>query len=167
MEYYFAYGSNLSVKQMGTRGCRVLGKPLKGILKGYRLSFTQRSAYWRGGVADIVKGKNHESVKGVIYPIADISSMDSHEGCRWENKKESEYYRKLLHIQTGKGKIKAWVYYMVKGRRESDFVQPSLKYVKQMVNGRGKNDGGLRGFGFSEEVVKEVCQIARIEYNKV
>lgn len=165
MEYYFAYGSNLSIQQMNERGCKILGKPIKGVLKGYRLGFTTKSSVWGNmGVADIIEKNPNDSVKGVLYPIADIKPMDKAEVCEYGDEESSKYYRKILPIQTDKGEIKAWVYYVVK---KVDFIQPSLRYVKQIINGKDKNDGGLRGFGFSEDVVKEVCKIANIDYSEV
>jgi cation transport regulator ChaC len=163
-EYYFAYGSNLSMAQMGKRGCQVIGKPVKGVLEGYRLGFTRNSSRWNGGVADVLQSESKNSVKGVVYEVNDVKPMDIHEVCKWGKEKNSAYYRKKMTVQTDKGPIEAWVYYVV---QKKAFVQPDIGYVKQMVNGQFQGDGGLRGFGFSEQDVKEVCAIAQIPYASV
>ncbi len=78
--YYFAYGSNLSKKQMRER-CPESKPRLIAILPNYKLVFTDWSRQWRGGVATI-KRFSGEKVLGAIYEIteSDLRRLDKYEG---------------------------------------------------------------------------------------
>jgi len=78
--YYFAYGSNLSKKQMG-EWCPESKPRLIAILPNYKLVFTDWSRQWRGGVATI-KRFSGEKVLGAIYEIteSDLRRLDKKEG---------------------------------------------------------------------------------------
>lgn len=69
---YFAYGSNLNLKQMHSR-CPDSKPVTKAKLKGYQLCFNR--------VADIVK-KENGIVHGAVYIVSqdDIKSLDIYEG---------------------------------------------------------------------------------------
>ena len=78
--YYFAYGSNLSKKQMREH-CPESKPRLIAILPNYKLVFTDWSRQWRGGVAT-VKRFSGEKVLGAIYEIteSDLRRLDKKEG---------------------------------------------------------------------------------------
>lgn len=78
--YYFAYGSNLSKKQMRER-CPESKPRLIAILPNYKLVFTDWSRQWRGGVVTI-KRFSGEKVLGAIYEIteSDLRRLDKYEG---------------------------------------------------------------------------------------
>ena len=67
--YYFAYGSNLSRKQMQER-CPDSKPRFIATLPNYKLVFTGWSRQWRGGVASI-KMFRGERVPGAIYEVAE------------------------------------------------------------------------------------------------
>ena len=71
---YFAYGSNLCIRQMDNR-CPSNSKIGIGKLQGYRWIITQR------GYANVVKSSN-DDVWGVIYEISiiDEEKLDVYEG---------------------------------------------------------------------------------------
>ncbi len=77
---YFAYGSNLSVRQMRRRcpGSEVVGRAR---LPDYRLGFTRYATKRKGGVADIVPEPGAE-VWGALYTVDDagLASLDEFEG---------------------------------------------------------------------------------------
>lgn len=77
--YYFAYGSNLSHKQMSER-CPNSKPRFKATLPNYKLIFTGWSRRWRGGVASIKRVKG-EKIVGGIYEISekDLKLLDKHE----------------------------------------------------------------------------------------
>lgn len=88
MKLYFAYGSNLSLKQMKER-CpkhRVIGI---GALKGYRWIISER------GYANIVKSDQDE-VYGVIYEISasDERTLDIKEGVQ-----SGAYRKEMMNIE--------------------------------------------------------------------
>ncbi|HUU07989.1 MAG TPA: gamma-glutamylcyclotransferase family protein [Dehalococcoidales bacterium] len=78
--YYFAYGSNLSKKQMRER-CPESKPRLIAVLPNYKLVFTDWSRQWRGGVVTI-KRFSGEKVLGAIYEIteSDLRRLDKYEG---------------------------------------------------------------------------------------
>lgn len=77
---YFAYGSNLDAAQVAARtpGAVFLGR---GVLPGFRLTFSSHSARWGGGVANVVADKA-SSVYGVMwgFSLHHIKQMDVFEG---------------------------------------------------------------------------------------
>lgn len=74
MKPYFAYGSNLSIKQMKKRcpECRLLGK---AVLDGYRWIISTN------GYASIVRSEK-DQVHGLIYELSasDEEKLDGYEG---------------------------------------------------------------------------------------
>ena len=77
---YFAYGSNLDLRQMRRRcpGSTVVGRAR---LPDYRLGFTRYATKRKGGVADIVPEPGAE-VWGALYDVDDagMASLDEFEG---------------------------------------------------------------------------------------
>ncbi len=77
---YFAYGSNLDLRQMRRRcpGSEVVGRAR---LPDYRLGFTRYATKRKGGVADIVPEPGAE-VWGALYDVDDagMASLDEFEG---------------------------------------------------------------------------------------
>lgn len=78
--YYFAYGSNLSKKQMRER-CPDCKPRFTATLHHYKLIFTGISSRWRGGVASIQRFQG-EKVRGAIYELSeqDLRRLDRYEG---------------------------------------------------------------------------------------
>lgn len=78
--YYFAYGSNLSRKQMSAR-CPDSEPRFIATLPNHRLIFTGWSRQWRGGVASI-KPLQGEKVVGAVYEVSerDLRLLDKFEG---------------------------------------------------------------------------------------
>lgn len=148
MAYYFAYGSNLDREQMARRGCRIIGKPFKGLLKGSTLAFNTSSIGQKGGVADVVEGKGE--VPGIVWNVEDIAPMDKHEGCRFNNEAASKYYRHLMDVDTEKGLIKCWVYKVTKP--EQEYVQPSFFYIAKFLR-------GYREIGFEEAYSERLLEM--------
>ena len=69
---YFAYGSNLSLRQMQER-IGANPKVISGAyLENHRLGFTILSKTWKGGVADVVP-EDASKVLGVIYELTKSS----------------------------------------------------------------------------------------------
>jgi gamma-glutamylcyclotransferase (GGCT)/AIG2-like uncharacterized protein YtfP len=77
--YYFAYGSNLSRKQMQAR-CPDSQPKFTATLPNYKLVFTGWSREWRGGRAT-VKSYRGEKVRGAIYEVSEacLRQLDRHE----------------------------------------------------------------------------------------
>jgi len=122
--YYFAYGSNLSKKQMKER-CPD-SKPVSVVtLPNYKLVFTGWSRQWRGGVAS-VKSFRGERVPGAIYEVT--------EAClRRLDKYEAGYDRFKVTVFDEDGEPIKAITYIKAGQLEE--TQPSREYVAVMQQG--------------------------------
>ncbi|MFC2009499.1 gamma-glutamylcyclotransferase family protein [Chloroflexota bacterium] len=123
--YYFAYGSNLSFKQMSER-CPKSKPRFKAILPNYRLIFTGWSRKLRGGVAGIKKVKD-EKVVGGVYEVSEgcLMSLDRHEG--------SLYVRLNVVVFTEDGDPIEAITHIKEGKLEE--TQPSQEYLTIMRQG--------------------------------
>jgi len=77
---YFAYGSNLSVRQMRAR-CATARVGARAVLSNHALAFGGFSERWGGPVATLVPARGAQ-VEGLLYVLqpADLRSLDRHEG---------------------------------------------------------------------------------------
>lgn len=118
--FYFAYGSNLLLKQMTIRcpECEVYGI---GRLDGYKWIINSR------GYANIIKSSN-DFVLGTVYSItkADEYSLDTFEGV------SSKCYEKfILQIRVDNSEIPCLVYVDPK----TDVGTPNFEYIKRLNKG--------------------------------
>lgn len=123
--YYFAYGSDLSHKQMSER-CPNSKPRFKAVLPNYKLIFTGWSRRWRGGVASIKRVRD-EKVVGGVYEVSesDLKSLDKHEG--------SLYGRLNIMVFTEDGEPVEAVTHIKQGELEE--TQPSQEYLIIMSQG--------------------------------
>jgi gamma-glutamylcyclotransferase len=104
--YYFAYGGNLSKKQMKER-CPD-SKPLfVAVLPNFKLVFTGWSRQWRGGIASI-KASRGDKVRGAVYEVSDVClrQLDRYEaGYRRMNitvfDEDNEAHQVMTYIRQG------------------------------------------------------------------
>lgn len=134
---YFAYGSNMSFKQMKQRcpSSRFIKKVYK---KGYKFVYDGYSTTWKGAVANIVKLKG-SVVRGGLFKINkdNLRALDCCEGYF-----SKIYKRKLSMVKDDKGKsFKAIVYF----RTGKDIGIPNGKYRKIVIRG-AKNCGLHRDY---------------------
>lgn len=120
MNYYFAYGSHLWLKQM-KRHCpdsRILGP---GVLTGYRWIITVR------GYANVVRS-TADLVLGVVYCIS--TSDEERLDCR-EGVPESSYQKTIVAVETGRGRLSCLTY-VDPEKREGD---PREEYAERIRQG--------------------------------
>ena len=126
--YYFAYGSNLSRKQMLKR-CPDAKPKFKATLADHKLIFAGRSQKWsNGGVASIKPSKG-EKVVGAIYEISTecLSSLDRCEDC------PTTYRHQNVTVFTEFGEsVEAITYVKV---NQSDETQPTQEYLDVIQEG--------------------------------
>ncbi len=125
--YYFAYGSNLSRKQMMER-CPESKPMFVATLPNYKLIFVGWSRQWRGGVATI-KPLRGEKVLGGIYEVSekDLKQLDSSEGY------PDSYQRLKVTVFDEDGNQVEAVTYVKSGRLEE--TQPSKEYLAIVQQG--------------------------------
>lgn len=129
MEIYFAYGSNINMKQMKQR-CPSVQFRSKAVLPGYRLAFPLRSKRWGGGVAGILAEEGNR-VEGVVYEISekDMERLDKFEGVD-----KGRYYRgRVKVILEGGSSIEAWAFFT--NSEDGSLFTPSKRYLETMLEG--------------------------------
>ncbi len=125
--YYFAYGSNLSRKQMSER-CPNAQPKFIATLPNHKLIFAGWSRKWHGGTASI-KPFQGEKVIGAVYeiPERDLGLLDKHEGY------PAIYNRLNKMVITEDGdRVEAVTY---SKREQSEETQPSREYVTLIQQG--------------------------------
>ena len=131
--YYFAYGANLSHKQMQER-CPSSKPRFTASLPNCKLVFVGWSRKWRGGVATIRRSRD-DKVVGAVYEISerDLRLMDEHEGYPAVSdrldvvviNKDGDAVEAVTHIK----------------REQSEETKPSKEYLAAM--GQGYKDWRL------------------------
>lgn len=127
---YFAYGSNMSRKQMYQR-CPNSQFEGIGILENYELCFPIISQKRNNaGVASIRK-KDSSKVEGILYQISDdeIIIMDGFEG--------KNYYRTKLDVLFKNEIVTAYTYIAIDN--ESTHKIPSQEYMDIILSGAYEN----------------------------
>ncbi len=126
---YFAYGSNLSSRQMRQR-CPTARVASRAVLPGHRLEFVQPHDAWGGGVAGILPDPGRR-VEGVVYRLSaeDLHRLDAYEPVR-----ERRYWRTRVQVTLPAGTMKlAWTYegLVLDG---APFA-PSERYLATLIDG--------------------------------
>ncbi len=131
--YYFAYGSNLSHKQMLER-CPNSKPRFIATLPNYKLIFAGWSRKWHGGVASI-KPFRGERVIGAVYEISerDLRLLDGYEGY------PTTYNRLTVTVITEDGERVEAITYIK--REQSEETQLSREYLA--VIQQGYKDWGI------------------------
>ncbi len=154
---YFAYGSNLSEKQMKNRGITVIDTEIAE-LPGWKLAFTIYSDTWDGGVGDIIPDPEAK-VEGVVYtmPAENLKNLDHYEGRNVEDNLEVGMYRRqYLPVKKADGWETVLTYLVnrtIEYKSTVD-IKPSKSYLKTIILGAKKH-------GLSEEYLD---QLKNIEY---
>jgi gamma-glutamylcyclotransferase (GGCT)/AIG2-like uncharacterized protein YtfP len=123
---YFAYGSNLHMRQFKRRcpGSNVVGRAR---LPDYRLAFTRYSTKRKGGVADILPEPGAE-VWGALYDVGpdDVASLDQYEGV------PRAYRREAVRVLDDGGVEREALCYVA---NQTGHFAPSKMYLGLIVNG--------------------------------
>lgn len=127
--YYFAYGSNLSHKQMAERclGSRYLGR---AVLEGYKQVFDGYSELRKGAGANVVPEYGSKVVGG-LYEV----SMDNLDAL---DKFELDYDRVMLSVKRLDGAACEAITYL---RDPLPVGEPSKEYLD--IIAEGKKDCGI------------------------
>ncbi|MFA5358131.1 MAG: gamma-glutamylcyclotransferase [archaeon] len=134
MVYYFAYGGNLSLEELGGR----VGRKLKPLFAAYlpdsKLAFPRESKYQRGGVAGFVPAKG-KKLWGAVFLLS-IEEMeeklDMHEGHYKDNKRSSAYLKEEVKIMREEGRELSAITYVA--AKTGDYC-PSKYYLDKMIKG--------------------------------
>ena len=125
MREHFAYGSNMDVKQMGTR-CPSGELAGPGQLAGFKFSINSR------GVATIVPDESG-LVHGIIWRLtsADEDALDRYEGVRW-----GTYFKKTLSVQSSAGDSRQCLVYIAKdaqaGKAKTGYLERIIEEASRL-----------------------------------
>jgi gamma-glutamylcyclotransferase (GGCT)/AIG2-like uncharacterized protein YtfP len=146
---YFAYGSNLSGKQMAQR-CPEAEYLRKAVLKGYALCF-RRNMKGRG-VASIYK--DDWIVPGALWIVSeeDLETLDRYEGHPYI------YQRKTIKVNIGGGKIVKAITYIMADKFQPGL--PSMEYYERI--GKGYREIGLNRKYLEMALVETQFRIQRM-----
>ncbi len=146
---YFAYGSNLSLKQMKERGIKVIDSKIAE-LPEWKLTFTIHSQNWGGGVGDIIPKRDHV-LEGVIYtiPKENLENLDHYEGREIDDDMELGMYRKQhIPVKTSNGwnTVLTYLVNRTEEYRSKTYIKPSEDYMDTIIS-------GAREHGLSEKYI--------------
>jgi gamma-glutamylcyclotransferase (GGCT)/AIG2-like uncharacterized protein YtfP len=130
---YFAYGSNLSMRQM-LRRCPDSRAVSRAVLHGYRLVFPRGDSEWKGGVAGIEPdGSAH--VEGAVYEVcdSDVRSLD-----RYEAVADGEYARADVRVTLPDDR-ELQVYTYVAAPQPGGPFTPSPRYLQTILEGAAEH----------------------------
>ncbi|MFQ6120788.1 MAG: gamma-glutamylcyclotransferase family protein, partial [Methanosarcinales archaeon] len=120
MVLYFAYGSNMDLDRIKSRGV-VIKRRFSGILFGWKLLFNKIKDMSEGtGYANIISNKNSK-VEGIIYEIDKqfIKNLDRAEGY------PHHYTKKILIIKDKYGKKFDCIVYIANPEMIKDGLRPT------------------------------------------
>ena len=134
---YFAFGSNMDLKQMLER-CSTARCFCKARLEDQRLVFARKSGKWGCGVASVERSDGSE-VWGVVYQIdeSEIGALDRNEGYDPNRPaQKNSYVRKEMRVfRDGDERHPLTVWTYVANEPKSPAPPPSAKYVQAIVQG--------------------------------
>lgn len=150
MDYYFAYGSNLSERRRSNRGLNLKFIAV-GYLESHELCFPRFSKGNLGGVASI-RPKADCRVYGAIYVISDrdLESLDSIEGYSGVGINNA-YKRISVHISDLAGRNYLCHTYLADVAHDKHFA-PSDDYLRFILNGLSS----LQQFGLPVDYIEYV-----------
>ena len=137
---YFAYGSNLNLKDLGEFERKKFPNREKSfedttnILDGffflpdYQLQFTYQSIKREGGVLDVVPKLGH-AVAGKLFEVKDWNLLDAKEGA------PSVYEKIEITVIDENGKTFDAFTYVVTSKNKVEYVKPNQKYVGIVSDG--------------------------------
>ena len=131
--WYFAYGSNMSRRQMGQR-CPGHGRGQRAKLEGFRLAFDRYSKGRGGGhVADIV-AETQAHVWGVLWEVEQrhIEALDGFEGVA-----KGAYQRIDVEVSTSEWATIAIAYQVCEPGKKGP---PSSAYLDLLLEGAEEFD---------------------------
>jgi len=129
--FYFAYGSNMDLEQVGARGLQTVSHQ-PGRLDGYCLAFNKLNTRVEGAAhANIVK-RGGDVVEGVVFELSGsgaIAQMDPYEGV------PTRYRRVIVDVESDGESLSAWTY-IAQPAFVREGLLPTRDYLARLLAGR-------------------------------
>lgn len=133
--YHFAYGLNMNKALIAER-CTSARAVTIAKLKGYRLSFSDYSKVWDGGMEGLVRESGHD-LWGVIY---ELSSMDRNRLDVWQDVRQDgigSYFHYPARIVAEDSISRIVLFY--KKNSPGDLTCPSTEFLNLIIKGAEEN----------------------------
>jgi gamma-glutamylcyclotransferase len=125
---YFAYGSNMDMSRLSTRGVNPITRN-KGILKNWKLKFNKKASAGDWSFANIEPSEGY-TVEGLVFEIkeSDLKLLDKFEGA------PRHYRREILIVETHTETVKC-VAYIAQPEHVVEGLLPTKDYMEFLLNG--------------------------------
>jgi gamma-glutamylcyclotransferase (GGCT)/AIG2-like uncharacterized protein YtfP len=125
---YFAYGSNMDISRLSTRGVNPITRS-KGTLKNWKLKFNKKASAGDWSFANIEPSEG-DSVEGLVFDIkeGDLKLLDKFEGA------PRHYRREILIVETYTEEINC-ITYIAQPEHIVEGLLPQKDYIQFLING--------------------------------
>jgi gamma-glutamylcyclotransferase (GGCT)/AIG2-like uncharacterized protein YtfP len=125
---YFAYGSNMDMSRLSTRGVNPITRN-KGTLKNWKLKFNKKASAGDWSFANIEPSEG-DTVEGLVFTIkeSDLKLLDKFEGA------PRHYRREILIVETHTETVKC-VAYIAQPEHIVEDLLPTKEYMGFLLNG--------------------------------
>jgi gamma-glutamylcyclotransferase len=125
---YFAYGSNMDMTRLSSRGVNPTTRN-KGVLKGWKLKFNKKASAGDWSFANI-EPSEEDIVEGLVFTIkeSDLKLLDKFEGA------PRHYRRECLIVDTHTETVKC-VTYIAQPEHVVEGLLPTKEYMEFLLNG--------------------------------
>jgi len=125
---YFAYGSNMDMSRLSSRGVNPITRN-KGTLKDWKLKFNKKASAGDWSFANIEPSKG-DIVEGLVFEIkeSDLKLLDKFEGA------PRHYRREFLVVETYTETIKC-ITYIAQTEHVVEGLLPTKEYMEFLLNG--------------------------------
>jgi gamma-glutamylcyclotransferase (GGCT)/AIG2-like uncharacterized protein YtfP len=125
---YFAYGSNMDMSRLSTRGVNPITRN-KGTLKNWKLKFNKKASAGDWSFANIEPSEG-DTVEGLVFTIkeSDLKLLDKFEGA------PRHYRREILIVETYTEEIKC-ITYVAQPEHIMEGLLPLEEYMDFLIKG--------------------------------
>jgi len=132
IEYYFAYGSNMSEHKLKIKRKVDFYEKFSGKLDGWKIVFDKAASGKPGVAYSNISPKENSCVEGIVYKIKSediLNKLDKREG--WPQ----HYEKKYMSVKTTNGFLECLVY-VANPNTTQQGLHPERKYLDEILAGK-------------------------------
>ena len=132
IEYYFAYGSNMSEHKLKIKRKVDFYEKFSGKLDGWEIVFDKVASGKTGTAYSNISPKENSCVEGIVYKISSediLNKLDKDEG--WPK----HYEKKYMSVKTANGFLECLVY-VANPNQTQNGLKPERKYLDEILAGK-------------------------------